>query len=50
MESSYKLKKKLGRGSFGDVFLVEDEYHWVYAMKEIPLKNLEIKEYKTFYF
>jgi serine/threonine protein kinase len=33
--NKYKIKKRLGRGSFGEVYLVEDRKGSVYALKRI---------------
>jgi serine/threonine protein kinase len=41
MLDQYKIKKRLGSGTYGDVYLVEDEERHKYAMKLIKLKVLE---------
>lgn len=35
MELKYKVVSKIGKGSFGDVLLVEDEHGVQYAVKQI---------------
>jgi serine/threonine protein kinase len=37
----YVNKKKLGKGAFGDVFLVEDPSQQLFALKVIDKKKLE---------
>jgi serine/threonine protein kinase len=37
----YKNKKRLGKGAYGDVYLVEDEKGTLYALKLIAVKMIE---------
>lgn len=37
----YKNKKRLGKGAYGDVYLVEDEKGTEYALKLISVKMIE---------
>ena len=48
--NKYTNKKKLGKGAFGDVYLVEDQAGDLYALKMIEKSKLEgdnedMKEY-----
>ena len=36
----YKNKKRLGKGAYGDVYLVEDEQGTLYALKLIAVKMI----------
>jgi serine/threonine protein kinase len=40
----YKIVKKLGRGGFGDVYLVTDQKDKFFAIKEINKKNVDSNE------
>jgi serine/threonine protein kinase len=42
--SKYVSKKKLGKGAYGDVYLVEDEKGEKYALKLIALTKFEGEE------
>ena len=33
--TDYKIIKKIGQGSFGQIFMVKDEYNRKYALKKI---------------
>jgi NIMA (never in mitosis gene a)-related kinase len=37
----YKNKRRLGKGAYGDVYLVEDEKNTEYALKLISVKMIE---------
>ncbi len=37
----YKNKKKLGKGAYGDVYLVEDLKGTLYALKLMSVKQIE---------
>ena len=40
LQGEYKNKKKLGKGAFGDVFLVEDGNKELFALKVIDKKKM----------
>lgn len=40
MKGEYKNKKKLGKGAFGDVFLVENSKKELFALKVIDKKKM----------
>ena len=44
MLKSYKAIKKLGEGSYGTVYLVEDAHGKQYALKEIPINEFNKDE------
>jgi serine/threonine protein kinase len=50
MLEKYKTKKRLGSGTYGDVFLVEDDDEKQFAMKLIKLKVLEEDPFMEEYF
>jgi serine/threonine protein kinase len=37
----YKNKRRLGKGAYGDVYLVEDEKGTLYALKLISVRMIE---------
>jgi serine/threonine protein kinase len=37
----YQNKKRLGKGAYGDVYLVEDKKGSIYALKLISVKMIE---------
>lgn len=41
MLEKYRTKKRLGKGAYGDVYLVEDEKGSLFALKLIQVKMIE---------
>ena len=41
----YKSKRKLGRGAYGDVYLVEDNKGTSYALKLISVKMIQAEPF-----
>lgn len=49
-EGEFKIRKRIGSGAFGEVYLVEDSKGESYALKQIPIPKTTKTAYLRAYF